>query len=95
MIEEIKEQKPQPIKKFMCGNINLTIWLNEVVKENKKFTVYNSQIVRSYKNSKDEWENTTTFRDSDLLNIAIVTEKAYKYLKLKEFPQKEFSQDEN
>jgi hypothetical protein len=89
MIEEVKEKKPQPIKKFICGNIHLTIWLNEVLKDNKNFTVYNSQIVRSYKNSKDEWENTTTFRDSDLLNISIVSEKAYKYLKLKEFPKDE------
>ena len=87
----IKEQPPtvsqimgrnMPEKKFRSGAIAATIWANSAVRDNKPVTYKTISIQRSYKDKNDEWQNTESFRTSDLPRAILVLQKAYEYLAL-------------
>lgn len=68
----------QPIHKIRKGSITIDIWKNQIDKEDEKkgsFTTYTIQ--RSYKDKKDEWQNTGTLRQSDLPKAIVALQQAY------------------
>ena len=68
-----KEHK-KPIRKYRKGQISVSVWENESQGENKfNYETYTFQ--RSYKNDKDEWQNTQTLRKSDLPELASILNK--------------------
>lgn len=58
----------QPIQKFRLGLITATIWKND--------GFYSVDLSRSYKNDQGEWQNTSSFHHSDLLNLSKCAERA-------------------
>jgi hypothetical protein len=72
-----------PIKKFVSGNVSVSVWENPSTKEGMQnyFTV---SIDRRYKDKNDEWKNSNSFRVSDLPKAILVLQEAYRYLALKE-----------
>lgn len=58
----------QPVQKFRLGLITATIWKNE--------GFYSVDLSRSYKNDQGEWQNTSSFHHSDLLNLSKCAERA-------------------
>jgi hypothetical protein len=61
-----------PIHKFRLGLITATIWNND--------GFYSVDLSRSYKNSEGQWQSTTSYGHSDLLNIAKSAERAENWI---------------
>ncbi len=72
----------QPEKKFRAGAISATVWLNQGQnKTTGETTEYRTiSLQRGYKDKKDQWQNTNSFRLNDLPRAALVLTKAYEYL---------------
>lgn len=62
----------QPIKKFRLGLITATIWDND--------GFHSVDLSRSYKDQSGIWQNTTSFAQSDLLNVAKCAERAENWI---------------
>lgn len=73
------EEKKLPEKKFRAGAISITIWRNETAKG----SYCTAQLDRSYKDKNNEWKRTASMRLSDLPKAALLLDKAYEYLVLK------------
>ncbi len=72
--------KNLPEKKFRAGAIAVTIWRNETEKGS-----FNSvQLDRSYKDKQDNWQKTNSLRVNDLPKAALLLNKAYEYIVLKD-----------
>jgi len=57
-----------PAHKIKLGLTTATIWNND--------GSYSVDLTRSYKNDQNEWKNTSSFFQSDLLNLAKCAERA-------------------
>ena len=57
------------------GAIKLTCWENESSDGDKTF--HSIDVVRSYKDSKDEWAETRQFSGSDILKASALMQEAY------------------
>ena len=75
-----------PEKKFRAGAISATIWQNEGQnREGEKVAYRTISLERGYKDKKTgEWKSTNSYRINDLPRAALVLEKAYEYLVMKE-----------
>jgi hypothetical protein len=62
----------QPAYKFKIGLITATIWDND--------GFYSVDLSRSYKNNEGQWQSTTSYGHSDLLNIAKSAERAENWI---------------
>lgn len=71
----------KPVKKFSSGAVQAAIWENEG-KEGKPF--YSVSIDRRYKDKNDEWQSTNSLKANDLPKAALVLNKAFEYLTLKD-----------
>ena len=77
--------KNLPEKKFRAGPVSATIWANQAVtKEGKQATYSTISIARNYKDKEDKWQSTNSLRVNDLPRAALVLQKAYEYLVLKQ-----------
>jgi hypothetical protein len=74
-----------PEKKFIAGPISATIWKNNSKDEGGEDHSFQTvSLARVFKNKEGEWQNTGTLRINDLPKAAIVLNKAYEYLTVKE-----------
>lgn len=70
----------KPAHKVKYGAVSATTWEKKIKgKDGKEFTVYNTEIVRNYKNG-DKWEKTSNFQKNDLPKVEVVTRKAFEWL---------------
>jgi len=67
-------QNNKPAFSIRDGAIKLTCWANSG--EGDK-TFHSIDVVRSYKDSKDEWQETRQFSGSDILKAASLMQEAY------------------
>ena len=75
----------QPEKKFVAGAVSATVWKNEGKNAEGEATEFNTiSVDRSYKDKDGEWKSTNSLRISDLPKMALVANKAFEYLSLKD-----------
>lgn len=79
----------KPEKEFRSGTVTATIWANLVKKDDREFTVLNTEVARSYK-KEDKYEKTNNYSPQDLSRLRVVVEEALKYVML----QKEKEENE-
>ena len=72
----------KPEKKFNCGPISASIWVNTKVVNSETVKFYSVTINKAYKEN-EEWKHTNSFNIEDLSKIALVATEAYKYIRLK------------
>ncbi|KHO45951.1 MAG: hypothetical protein QS98_C0006G0016 [archaeon GW2011_AR3] len=78
-------EKNQPEKKISTGGISATIWQNQGVSKTGQAAVYRTiTLQRRYKDKADKWQSTNSLRVNDLPKAALVLNKAFEYLVLKE-----------
>jgi len=86
-------EKNRPEKRFTTGAITATIWKNKGQLKTGEATEYHTiSIQRGYKDKSGAWKSTNSLRINDLPKAALVLNKAYEYLILKE--QDTFKDDE-
>lgn len=77
--------KNLPEKKFSTGVISATIWNNEATLKNGQPANFKTiSLQRRYKDKDDKWQSTSQLRLNDLPKAALVINKAYEYLVLRE-----------
>lgn len=75
----------QPEKKFRAGAVAATVWQNQGTNKEGQVVGYKTvSLQRSYKDKEGNWKNAGSFRVSDLPRAALVLQKAYEFLVLKE-----------
>ncbi|HIE50319.1 MAG TPA: hypothetical protein EYP85_01050 [Armatimonadetes bacterium] len=74
----------RPKHEFRAGLVQATIWENRAEREGEVVTYYRVEIKRSYQDQEGNWQDTHYFRPSDLPRVALVANKAYEYLTLRE-----------
>jgi hypothetical protein len=85
----------QPEKKFSTGAISATIWKNSGTSKNGQEVEFRTiQLDRRYKDKNDEWQSTNSLRVNDLPKAALVLNKAYEYLVLRDTNKQPSSIDE-
>ena len=74
-----------PKQKFSTGVISATIWKNSgISKKGEPVEFRTISLQRRYTDEKGEWKSTSSLRINDLPKAALVLNKAYEYLVLKE-----------
>jgi len=73
-----------PETKFRAGAVSATVWKNEREINEQLRVVFNVNIERNYRDRDDNWQTTNSFNLNDLPKVALVAQKAYEYIVLKE-----------
>jgi hypothetical protein len=75
----------RPKIEFSAGGVKAVVWEKQVQRDDGEgFTAYNIEIKCVYRDAGNQWQETHSFRLSDLPKVALVAEKAYAYLMLRE-----------
>lgn len=78
-------ENKKPEVKFSAGGISAAVWVNVGQTNDGKPSEFRTiSLQRAYKDKKDQWQHTASFRLNDLPKAALVLTKAYEYLTLKE-----------
>lgn len=79
------ESRNVPEKKFSTGVITATVWQNQGKGRNGETVGYRTvSLQRRYKDRNGAWQTANSFRVNDLPKAALVLEKAYEYLVIRE-----------
>ncbi len=78
-------EKNIPEKRFSTGVVTATVWQNAGKGRNGEVVSYRTvSLQRRYKDKNGVWQSASSFRVNDLPKAALVLEKAYEYLVLRE-----------
>ncbi|MHC4534768.1 MAG: hypothetical protein ACYS6K_12520 [Planctomycetota bacterium] len=78
----------KPEKRFRCGPISASIWVEGKTVEGKIVKFHSVSIDKAYKDG-DEWKHTSSFAVEDLPKVALLADEAYKHLRLRESESQE------
>ena len=89
-------EKNVPEKKFSTGVVTATIWQNSGKGRNGEIVGYRTvSLQRRYKDKNGVWQTANSLRVNDLPKAALVLQKAYEYLVLREQSTESYEVDEN
>ena len=73
--------KRAPAKKFLAGGVSAALWVNKIpTGDGREITTFSATVDRLYKNARDEWQSSTSFRLNDIPKVIAVLMKAYDYM---------------
>src|SRR3989344_1776599 len=79
------ESRNVPEKKFSTGVITATVWQNAGKGRSGEPVSYRTvSLQRRYKDKNGVWQSANSFRVNDLPRAALVLQKAYEYLVIRE-----------
>lgn len=73
--EVVKMTGNKPKKKFVSGNISISVWENEHEKEGRKFTMQTYTPQKSYKDG-EEWKESKSYTAGELLALRSLIDAA-------------------
>jgi hypothetical protein len=79
---ELKTNLPE--RKFRAGAISATVWKNHTERDGKVVEYHTVSLDRNYQDKNGEWNSTNSLRINDLPKAALVLQKAYEYITLKD-----------
>ena len=71
-----KEKANQPAAKFRLGYVTATVWKNQGTGDREFFSV---EVSKSYKDG-DEWKDTSSLGQGDILNAVKCLERAEQFI---------------
>ena len=81
----MNHQSQTPSLELKAGSIRATAWPKEVTHNDKKWVEHSIRIQKCYKDERSgEWKTTTYFRREDMPKLALIANKVFEYLILKE-----------
>ena len=79
----MSENKPE--KKIRASPVSATVWANEGKSKTGEKVIYRTiSIERNYQDKDGKWQSTNSLRINDLPKAALVLQRAYEYLVLKD-----------
>jgi hypothetical protein len=84
------ENKNEPERRFNAGAISATVWKNAGKSKDGAATEFRTiSLQRRYKDKNDQWQSSTSMRVTDLPKAALVLNKAFEYLTLRDAPSQQ------
>ena len=82
--QESEKEKNLPEKKFRAGAVSSTIWVNKgATKDGREIEYRTVSLDRRYTDVEGNWQSAASLRASDLPKAALVLQKAYEYIVMK------------
>lgn len=79
------ESGNKPEKKFSTGAISATVWKNQGQSKNGEQVEFRTiSLQRRYQDKEGKWQTTNSLRVNDLPKAALVLNKAYEYVVMKD-----------
>lgn len=72
----MEEKKNKPCAEFRINGVKSVVWENET----RNGTMFNTTLVRVYKDENDEWRETNSFGRDDLLAAAKALDEAHTFI---------------
>ena len=69
-------ENKQPVAEFRISGVKAVVWENET----RNGSMYNTTLVRVYKDKDDEWQETSSLGRDDLLAAAKVLDEAHSFI---------------
>jgi hypothetical protein len=84
-----------PEKKFSTGAISATVWKNTGTSKTGQDVEFKTiTLQRRYKDKAGNWQSANSLRIADLPKAALVLNKAYEYLVLRDTESSSYEEDE-
>jgi hypothetical protein len=87
----MSQEKSKPIKNFRSGNIQASIWRNEVDKEGQTVVHHSVRIQKQFRNDEDNYQETNYYFREDIPRLILVAQKAFEFISLSESKEVEES----
>jgi hypothetical protein len=79
-----QQNNSKPIKDFRVGNIQASIWRNELDNDGHTVVRHSVRIQKQYRNKTGEYDNTDYYFRDDLPKLILVAQKAFELIALRE-----------
>ena len=86
-----QQKDSKPIKDFRAGNIQASVWRNEVDKNGQTVVRHSVRIQKQFRNDKGDYQETDYYFRDDLPKLILVAQKAFEYIALNESKEAEES----
>ena len=84
MENNLNLEKNRPEKTFRASPVSATIWANEATSKDGEIGIYRTITIERTYNKDGKFQKTNSLRVNDLPKAALVLQKAYEYISLKE-----------
>ena len=73
----------EPSKRIKVGSVTLSVWENTIKKGDETIVIPSMTINKSYKDADGTWQNSTSFKYTELFQVIMACQKALeeKYIK--------------
>ena len=79
-----QQNDSKPIKDFRAGNIQASVWRNEVQKDGQTVVRQSVRIQKQFRKDGGDYQETNYYFRDDLPKLILVAQKAYEYIALSE-----------
>ena len=86
-----QQDKSKPIKDFRSGNIQASIWRNEVDKDGQTVVRHSVRIQKQFRNDEGDYQETNYYFRDDIPKLILVAQKAFEFISLSESKEAEES----
>ena len=86
-----QQNDSKPIKDFRAGNIQASIWRNEVDKNGQTVVRHSVRIQKQFRNDSGDYQETNYYFRDDIPKLILVAQKAYEHIALTETKEAEES----
>jgi hypothetical protein len=86
-----QQEKSKPIKDFRSGNIQASIWRNNVDKDGQTVVRHSVRIQKQFRKDDGDYQETNYYFRDDIPKLILVAQKAFEYIALNESKEAEES----
>ena len=80
----MSQQNTKPIKDFRAGNVQASVWRNEVKRDGHTAVRHSVRIQKRFRKTDGSYENSDHYFPNDLARLALVAQKCYEFIVLTE-----------
>lgn len=79
-----EQNKEKPIKDFRSGNIQASVWKNEVEKNGQVVVRHSVRIQKQFRKDDGDYKDTNYYFRDDLPKLILVAQKSFEFISLTE-----------
>jgi hypothetical protein len=79
-----EQNKGKPIKDFRSGNIQASVWRNEVDKDGQTVVRHSVRIQKQFRKEDGDYQDTNYYFRDDLPKLILVAQKSFEFIALRE-----------
>lgn len=79
-----QQENEKPVKDFRCGNIQASVWKNEVEKNGQTVVRHSVRIQKQFRKDDGDYQDTNYYFRDDLPKLILVAQKSFEFISLTE-----------